>query len=56
MSVDDVAAMRRQPSWRARLASVPTMSRELRTADGLEEVSTSATNSSAMPGPSPSQR
>jgi pimeloyl-ACP methyl ester carboxylesterase len=36
MSVDDVAAMRRQPSWRARLASVPTMPRELRTAAALE--------------------
>lgn len=35
MSVEDVAAMRRQPSWRARLASVPTISRELRTAAGL---------------------
>jgi pimeloyl-ACP methyl ester carboxylesterase len=36
MSVDDVAAMRRQPSWRARLASAPTMPRELRTAAALE--------------------
>jgi pimeloyl-ACP methyl ester carboxylesterase len=36
MSVDDVAAMRRQPSWGARLASVPTMPRELRTVAGLE--------------------
>ena len=36
MSADDVAAMRRQPSWHARLATVPTISRELRTVAGLE--------------------
>ena len=36
MTVDDVAAMRRQPSWRARLASVPTIPRELRTAAALD--------------------
>lgn len=36
MSADDVAAMRRQPSWHARRASVPTISRELRTVAGLE--------------------
>jgi pimeloyl-ACP methyl ester carboxylesterase len=35
MTVDDVAAMRHQPSWRARLASVPTIPRELRTAATL---------------------
>ena len=29
-------AMRRQPSWHARRASVPTISRELRTVAGLE--------------------
>jgi pimeloyl-ACP methyl ester carboxylesterase len=36
MSADDVTAMRRQPSWHARLASVPTISRELRTVAGME--------------------
>jgi pimeloyl-ACP methyl ester carboxylesterase len=36
MTADEVAAMRRQPSWQARLASVPTISRELRTAAALE--------------------
>jgi pimeloyl-ACP methyl ester carboxylesterase len=36
MSVEDVAAMRSQPSWRARLATVPTISREARVAAGLE--------------------
>ena len=36
MSADDVAAMRRQPSWRARLATAPTISRELRTVAGME--------------------
>ena len=36
MSAHDVAAMRRQPTWRARLASLPTISRELRVAAGLQ--------------------
>jgi len=36
MSADDIAAMRHQPSWQARLASVPTIPRELRTAAALE--------------------
>ena len=36
MSVEDVAVMRSQPSWRARLATVPTISREVRVAAGLE--------------------
>ena len=36
MTADDVAAMRHQPSWRARPASVPTIPRELRTAAALE--------------------
>jgi pimeloyl-ACP methyl ester carboxylesterase len=36
MSIDDVAAMRRQPSWSARRATVPTIPRELRVAARLE--------------------
>lgn len=36
MSADDVAAMRQQPSWKARLATVPTISREFRAVAGLE--------------------
>jgi pimeloyl-ACP methyl ester carboxylesterase len=35
MSAEDVAAMRRQPNWPARLATVPTIPRELRTAADL---------------------
>jgi pimeloyl-ACP methyl ester carboxylesterase len=36
MSAEDVAAMRCQPSWAARLATVPTVPRELRSVAGLE--------------------